>query len=198
MPLRQLRHPRAAGAVGGELGPKVRHALPRAAHAARDPLQHVPVELAAFHEAAGLDHDALLVERVRVGRHAAGDPAADVGVVGAAGCVSGQLAVHVDGGDDRDVRQVGAAAVRVVEDERVAGLRVLGGDRLHGRGHGPEMHRDVLGLHRHLAGRVEQRGRGVAPLLDVRGMGRADEHHSHLLAGGAERADHHLEGHGVH
>src|SRR5439155_8834336 len=45
---------------------------------------------------------------------------------------------------------------------------------------------------------VEQPGGGVAALFDVRGMGRADEHDPHLVAGGPERADHHLERDGVH
>ena len=35
---------------------------------------------------------------------------------------------------------------------------------------------------------VEQRRRGVAALLDVRGVRRADQHGAHLLAGGAQRA----------
>ena len=42
-------------------------------------------------------------------------------------------------------------------------------------------------------GGVEQRGRAVAPLLDVRRVGRADQHRAHLLAGGAQRADQDLE-----
>jgi hypothetical protein len=40
----------------------------------------------------------------------------------------------------------------------------------------------VLGLHDHLAGRVEQRGRAVAALLDVRRVRRAHEDRAHLLA----------------
>ena len=40
---------------------------------------------------------------------------------------------------------------------------------------------------------VEQRRRAVAPLLDVGRVRRADQHRAHLLAGGAKRADQHLE-----
>ncbi len=40
----------------------------------------------------------------------------------------------------------------------------------------------MLGLHHHPPARVEQAGRGVAALLDVRRVGRADEHRAHLLA----------------
>ena len=44
------------------------------------------------------------------------------------------------------------------------------------------------------AGRVEQRGRGVAALLDVRRVGRAHQHGAHLVADRAQAAEHHLEG----
>ena len=40
---------------------------------------------------------------------------------------------------------------------------------------------------------VEQRGGAVAALLDVRRVRRAHEHGAHLLAGGAQRADHDLQ-----
>ena len=65
-----------------------------------------------------------------------------------------------------------------------------GGD---GGGHRAEVHGDVLGLHDHLARRVEQRGRAVAALLDVGRVRRAHEHGAHLLAGGAQRAGHDLQ-----
>src|SRR5262249_26962407 len=45
----------------------------------------------------------------------------------------------------------------------------------------------VLGLHRHLAVGVEQRGGGVVALLDVGRVRRADERRAHLLARRAKR-----------
>ena len=66
----------------------------------------------------------------------------------------------------------------------------------HGRdrvGHRAEVDGDVLGLHHQLAAGVEERGRAVAALLDVRRVGRADQHRAHLVAGGAQRADQHLQ-----
>src|SRR3954468_13385570 len=69
-----------------------------------------------------------------------------------------------------------------------------GGD---GGGHGPEVHRDVLGLHDHLAGRVEEGGGAVTALLDVGAVGRAHEHGAHLLARGAQGAGGDLQGDGV-
>ena len=88
-------------------------------------------------------------------------------------------------------------AVRVVEHPCAVGrVRLVAhrGDR--GR-HRAEVHGDVLGLHHHLPGRVEQRRRGVAALLDVGRVRRADQHGAHLLAGGAQRAEDHLQLHRV-
>ena len=51
----------------------------------------------------------------------------------------------------------------------------------------------MLGLHHQLAAAVEQRGRAVAALLDVRRVRGADQHRAHLVAGGAQRADQDLE-----
>ncbi len=90
--------------------------------------------------------------------------------------------------DDRDVGQVGAARERVVEHPRRAVGVVLardGGDRV---GHRAEVDGDVLGLHDELAVGVEERARGVAALLDVRGVARADQHRAHLLADRAQSA----------
>ena len=94
---------------------------------------------------------------------------------------------------ERDVGQVGAAAVGVVEDPGLAGplLEVEhGGDRV---GHRAEVDGDVLGLHHQLAAGVEERGRAVVALLDVGRVGGADQGRAHLLAGGAQAADHHLQ-----
>ena len=69
--------------------------------------------------------------------------------------------------------------------------------RGHGSGHGAEMDRDVLGLRDHATALVEKRRRAVAPLLDVRGEGRADEDGPHLLGDRAQEAadDLHLDVH---
>ena len=182
-----------AGPVGGELRPQVGAALVG--------LAHPPAELGdrrGVEHPRGDDH-ALLVQRRRVGRHRARHPRADVGVVGARGREAQQLAgVGERGRHDRDVGQVRAACVGVVEDPahvRRVLLAEHGGDR---RGHRAEVHGDVLGLHDHLAGGVEEGGRAVAALLDVRAVGRAHERGAHLLAGGAQRAGGDLQGDRVH
>ena len=184
----ELRQPQRARAVGGELGAQVGPALVRLAHA-RDELLDRPLVQRAW-----CDHHALLLQAAAVGRHRAGHAPADVGVVGAAG---GEADQALAGGEDRrydgDVGQVGAAGERVVEDPRDPWGVILAEHRGHGGRHRAEVHRDVLGLHDHLAGRVEQRGGGVPALLDVRGVGRADQHDAHLFAGCAQRAGDDLE-----
>ena len=96
--------------------------------------------------------------------------------------------------DDRDVRQVRPAAVGVVQDPRRAAGVVLAEHRRDRRRHRAEVDRDVLGLHDHLAVRVEQRGRAVVALLDVRRVRAADQDRAHLLARGAQRAGGDLQG----
>ncbi len=148
-PLDQRLDALGAGAAGRELGAQVGLALARVAHAPGQLAQRLGVE------PRGRDHDALVGKGARVGGHAAGLGGADVGVVGAAGGEPDQLACVEERVDHGDVGQVGAARVRVVEDPGDAGLVALIEHRRHGRGHGAEVDRDVLGLHHHAAALVE-------------------------------------------
>ena len=68
-------------------------------------------------------------------------------------------------------------------------VRAYRGD---GVGKRAEVDRDVLGLRDHPPARVEEGGRAVAPLLDVRGEGGADEGRAHLVRDRAERGTDHL------
>ncbi len=187
----QLHEAVDAGPVGRELGAQVGAALLRLAHLAREPLDRLLVEL------LGLDHHALLVERLGVGGHRAGRRAADVGVVGAVGGEADQLLAGEGGRDDRDVGQVGAARVGVVEHPAHPGLVVLVRHRRDRGGHRAQVDRDVLGLHHEVAGGVEQRAGGVAALLDVGRVAGADQHRAHLLAGRAQRAGGDAQGDGI-
>ncbi len=127
------------------------------------------------------------------GGHASRLGRAHVGVMRPAGREADQLGPVEDREDHRDVREMGPPAVGVVQDPGQPRFVALGEDRGHRRRHGPEVHRDVLRLHDHLALRVEEGGGGVAALLDVGRVRRAHQHRAHLLAGGAQRAEHHLE-----
>jgi hypothetical protein len=76
-------------------------------------------------------------------------------VVRAAGDEPREREAAEDRGDDRDIREVGAAAERVIHDPRLAGALLGAEDRGNGVGHRPQVHRDVLGLHDQLAPRLE-------------------------------------------
>ena len=168
--------------LGRELGAEVAEALLGIPHLRDEALENGVVQ------AGRRDDNALVGERAREGGHAARLDPADVGVVGAR---DGEA----EGGarDERDVRQVRAAGVRVIEDVRVVGAGVLapdGGDRVR---HRAEVDGNVLGLRDQPAAAVEERGRAVAPLLDVGREGRADQDGAHLLGDGAESAAQNLE-----
>ena len=59
--------------------------------------------------------------------------------------------IYEEGRDERDVRQMGAAAEGVVQDPRVAFRVAFVLDRRNRLRHRAEMHRYVLRLHGHLA-----------------------------------------------
>src|SRR5207237_6451023 len=91
---------------------------------------------------------------------------------------------------ERDVRQVRAAGVRVVDDPDVVASGPVRHDRGDGVGHRAEMDGDVLRLRDHAPLLVEDRGRAVAALLDVRRERGANEGGTLLLRDRAqERAD---------
>ena len=98
------------------------------------------------------------------------------------------------GRHQRDVRQVRAAPVRVVEHHHVAGPHVdLVDGGPHGERHRAEVHRDVIGLCDGLAARVVDGARVVAPLLDVGREPRSAERDPHLLGDRHEQVLEHLE-----
>ena len=123
------------------------------------------VNFAALDELDGRQDEAFLKDLAGEG-HGAGAHAADVGVVGSVGDEEGGFGVgwlEEDGGDERDVGQVGAAAEGVVEDDGVAGLHadVLDGGA-DGEGHCAEVDREVVAL-RDGVGRRRRRGRRSNP-----------------------------------
>src|SRR4029077_1567478 len=85
----------------------------------------------------------------------------------------------------------------IVEDPEVAVAVLLIDDHRDRVGHRAQMDGDVLRLHHQLPRGIEEGRRAVVALGDVRRVGGADQHGAHLVAGGPERAGHHLEGDGV-
>src|SRR5947208_4731011 len=143
--------------------------------------------------------DSLLVQLARARGHAARRHAAHVGMVRADNAVPADLPVDVDRADEGEIGKVTAAAIRIVENEQLAGL----GDRLQAayRGHRirerAEVHRNVGRLRDHLAIGIEQRGRRVAPFADIRRERAVHQHQPHLLRNRREGVRHHFEADGV-
>ena len=180
---RKPLEPPGADLVRGELRAKVRATLIGLAHSRDERIDRRALERLRR------DEHSLLGERPAVGRHRAGRRAADVGMVGARRGEADQPRAGIRRGHDGDVWQVRAAAEGVVEDPASSGrLRVLA-NRRYGVGHRAEVHGDMLRLHDHLAARVEQRARRIAPLLDVRRVRGPYEQRTHLIAGRAQPAD---------
>jgi hypothetical protein len=189
----QLPHPALGEAMHRELRVQVAPALVAHARVGDDQLEHVRVHAGPRRDPRRRDDQALLVQVRRVGRHARGRHAANVRMMRPRRSEADQQAVDVDRRDERDVGQVRAARVRIVQAPDLACLgpaRDDGGDR--GR-QGAEVNRDVLSLDDERAVRVEQRRRAVATLLDVRREGAAREGCAHLLGDAAQRAHRHLK-----
>ena len=108
-------------------------------------------------------------------------------------------AVDENGFGQHDIGKMRAAAlIGIVADEDVAGPhgldRVLLEDLRHDADEAAEMDRNVLGLAKRLALDIEQCGRAVAPLLDVGGIGRADQRLAGFLHDRRQRRTDHLDG----
>ena len=97
-------------------------------------------------------------------------------VEGSAGTGPGE-----DGPDERDVGQVGAPLVGIVQDDQISRTEADAPERgLDGEGHGAEVDGDMGGLGDHAAASVEHGAGVVAAFLDVDGIGGAAEDDAHL------------------
>jgi hypothetical protein len=132
--------------VRGKLGAEIATPLVRVPHACDERLEGRRVELRRR------DDHALLVERARARRKASRLGAADIRVMRARDREPQLGARH-----DRQIREVGAARVRVVEDPGLAERRIVRHHRRHRLRHGAEVDGDVLRLRDHPAALVEKR-----------------------------------------
>jgi len=93
-------------------------------------------------------------------------------MVGTDDAVSPNATLEVDRADEREIGKMAAAGVRIIEEEQLAGTRLEVAHGRDGVGQRPQMHGDVRRLRDHLAIRIEQRRRGVAPLAGCSVTGR--------------------------
>ena len=198
--------------VGRDLGPQIGQRLVRVARrpgtAGKLGTQLGLKKPAVANQQQVVEQHALLVDAARERRHRARRDATDIGVVAAGGYIKRGLTRHatvlpptrqIDGGDDGDVRQMGAAVVGVVEHVDITRLHVRiardhGLDRL---AHRSQVHRHVrrVGDQRTLG--VEQRAGEVQPLLDVDRVCGVLQPQAHLLGDVHEQVVEDLEHHRV-
>ena len=150
----------------------------------------------------GRDAQTLLEDLSRVRRHRTGSRAAEIGVVGTVRRPTHQRAVEVRRGHERHVVEVGAALERVVHHDLVSrsqphAAREPIDHGTHRRGHRAQVHGDVLRLHELLPCCVEQGGRAVGPLLDVRAERGTPKDRTHLVRNALETPDQHRQAGGV-
>ncbi len=179
---------RRPGAVGGELGAQVGAALGGLAHALGELGDRGVVERRAARSPRP--------RRRACGSRPASSPASGRrrrrGGRGWRRSRSARRPAN-SGRDDRDVGQVGAARVGVVEDPRAPGRVLSSSTAATAAGIAPRCTGMCSACITISPRGSNRRGRGVAALLDVGRVRRADQHRAHLLAGRAQRADHDLE-----
>ena len=169
----------------------------RLARVGLDQAQQHRVLDAGVDELRERDPEPLLVDLGRVHGDAARRDAADVGVMGHRRRVALERAVDEHRLDHVDVREMlAAAAVRVVRDVDVPGLRrrpeLLEHVAHHGR-EGAELHGEGQALRDDAAVAVAERGRVVHRVANDRRVGAAHDHERHLVGGRREGVLDHLE-----
>ena len=154
-----------------------------------------------------VDQHPLLLDPGAGAGHGSGRDPADLGVMPPRGHVEPDLVpaggLGRRGGEDRcddcDVRDVGAAMVRIVEDVDVAAadVRVALDHHLDRLAHGAEVDRHVRGVGDQAALGVEDRAGEVQPLLDVDRVRGGLQAHAHLLGDRHEQVVEDLQQHRI-
>jgi hypothetical protein len=160
--------------------------------------EEVRVGRACADEAHGRDAQTLLKDLAR-GSHRSGEGATYVGMVGSCGNKEARrLKATKDRLHHRDVGQVRATRVRVVEDGDVARAKL---QRRHGRldrhGHRAEMHRHVVAHGDDAMLRIEDGTGIIATLFNIGGDRRSSQRCTHLFRDGVQGALEHGKLNGV-
>jgi len=218
VPFTHLGQPELAPADGCELSPQIPFPLLRRPNALEDEVQKLRLDFTSVHEELRRDHDPLLR---KLGREPHGSRclAANVGVVGpvrheaeqtaaripvrpraripARACIAARVREHRR--NQRDVREVRPAPIRVVKNRDVTGAHLQFTHTARDRQrHRSEVNGDVGGQSGHLGTGVEQRAGVIAPLLDVGRESGAPKHRAHLLGDRRQKVPIHLETHWIH
>ena len=190
-----------AARAGGDLRLQVGDVLARVAHRVgpgrEQRLERLGLEPPLVDQQKIVDQHAFLVDRGAVGRHRARRDAADVGVMAARGGEEQQPPVGAEHRHDhRDVGQMGAAVVGVVQRVDVARPQAVAAqaqDRAHALAHRAQMHRHVRRIGDQHAVRIEHGAGEVQALLHVDRVGGVLQRHAHLLGDRHEQVVEDLE-----
>ncbi len=158
--------------------------------------QHV-----AVHQFDVVDLHALFLDARGERRHGARRDAADIGMMAAGTDVKRRPVIQVHRRDDRDVGQMRAAVVGVVQHihiTRLHGGGILAHHGLDALAHGAQVHRHMRRVGNQVAGGVEQRTAEIEPFLDVDRVGRVLQLQAHLLGNVHEEVVEDLQQHRVH
>ena len=179
----QRREPGLGYRVGCLLRSQIAAPLFRRADITQYELLQVGCELALVAPFHRRNNDAFLVQFVREWKRS-GTHAPHIGVVSPAGGKENEAAGYEYRGNHGDVRQVRAACIGVVQNDRVAGAPGIDGVQrgFEAARHSAEMHGNVCRLSHHPAAAVEHGARKVQPLLDIGRIGRTLQGNAHFLS----------------
>jgi len=188
-----------SGLIGGNLRLKIGDVLvnitSRVAASGQDCAQMRLLEHTAFEQARALDHDAFIFEAATVGRHRAGGPPTDIGMMPARTEPKRGFTVQKHRRNHSDIGQMRAATIGRVEHEGVAlrHIRVEPHDGLDAVGHRPQMHRNMRCIGDQMALRVKDGAREIEALFDVHRPCGVGQGRTHLIRHGHEQIRHDFE-----
>ena len=193
----QLPQPALADARRADHGREIAAEVAGMAHVEHDHLVDVLAPLALLVELQRRDADAFLVDLGGAGVVGAVRGAADVALVRAVDRPEGQAVAVEDRDEGRQVRQMVAAAVGVVEQVDVTRADRALEELVHRLGRerqSADMDRHMLGLRDQATLGVAQRGREIAARVQDLRVGGAQHRLAHLLDDGAKSMLDHGDG----
>ncbi len=144
-----------------------------------------------------LDDHALLLQRRRY-RHGTGGVRADIGVMGTVDHETHQGFTGEHGSDQRDIRQMGAAQVGIVENDLIPCLPAEAIDDIpHGIGHAAQMHRNMGRLGTEFSPGIEYGAGIVQAVTDIGRKSRIAQHRPHFVTNRFEAAGKQPQGNGI-
>ena len=181
----QPLEPSGANTIAGDLGVDVTHERFRSPRVATHHLEERVVRSTRVVELQRRDDQAFRIDFGGVRRSASGSLSADILVMGKACAERDRFALKEDRLDQRDIREMSAPIVWVVQDVNVARTHRSGGVDLYDPIDGGDDHAELCRQSRGLCQRspvgVEESGRSIQRLFDDRRKGTLEQGQLHLV-----------------